>query len=352
MGRISGRIATTASTASGGVVTKISCGNGWRVLWTEGDGDGQYDKHTIDRLLGTVNGHPAWKLYCGEPTEGIIRGLNEPPRYVYLDDRACYDVLRSKSYCNKELRLFWPFDFDNMGNIKTKRPNRGNPAYVDDSCLEYAKGPLRGGSEYEFSGAPEASQVSAPPVKVEAKKVDVKPSTRIALCGALPPALVIPSPLSHSDHSAPSTPSTTGPLTPAGTPLGDTSSIYPIHPRWTSDTDPLSNARLKFEQIASNHYVSGPVDGTLKPLGMPPKAMQGSAYFDAPASDFRTAPRQRSGDMSHIVEKMKAAGKRGRVVAPIERETAPETQQDTEQDNEREAKKVKIEGVKGRGDYD
>jgi hypothetical protein len=292
-------------TASGSAATTRTDGKRERVLWTEGDGNGDSNKELVTRTLTTVKGHPTWKMYCGEPTDAIIRGENEPPRYVYLDDKAAYDVLNSRIYTKLELKTFWPYDFDNTGNIRTKRPNRGNPAYLDDACLQYARASLRGGKDmYEFSGEPEELQVLAPRKKVEPKKVDLKPSSRISLSGAMPTLSFTPT------QSTPSTPSTTQLVRRTGTPLGETSYIYPSRPRWTNDDGPISNARLKYELTAPKHYVSGPVDGTLKPMGMAPKAMQGSPYFDAPASEYRTNPRFRPGDMAHIREAMKAAATR------------------------------------------
>jgi hypothetical protein len=82
--------------------------------------------------------------------------------------------------------------------------------------------------------------------------------------------------------------------------------IYPSRPRWTTDADPLSNARLKFEQTTPDYYVSGPVDGTLKPMGMAQKAMKGSPYFNAACAEFRINPRPRADDLAHIRAAMKA----------------------------------------------
>jgi hypothetical protein len=56
-------------------------------------------------------------------TDPIIRGENEPPHHAYLGDRACYAVLVSKQYTNQELRVFWPFDFDQPGKIRTLLPS-------------------------------------------------------------------------------------------------------------------------------------------------------------------------------------------------------------------------------------
>jgi hypothetical protein len=297
---VSRKAGIIARTATGSVAKEVFDGRRQRVLWAEGNGDGDPNKLTIDRTLTSVNGHPTWKIYCGDVPSPIVLGKNEPPHHVVLDDRACYNIWVSGAYSASKLKKIWPFDFDNMGNVKTKRPNRGRPAYLDDSHLELAKGPLRNKTQfYEFSGAPTAKvHILARSIKVDAKENDVKPSDRISLSGALPRPRAT---------SSPSTPSTTGPLTPSGTPIADTSLIYPSRPRWTTDEDPLSNARLKYEPVTANYYVSGPIDGTLKPMGMAQKAMQGSPYFDAACAEHRTTPRPRSGDMAHLREAMKAA---------------------------------------------
>ncbi|KAF1912670.1 hypothetical protein BDU57DRAFT_374419 [Ampelomyces quisqualis] len=136
--------------------TMISDGKRMRVLWCKAHGDGDPSPYLIERSSNTLAGHPTWKLFCGEIPDTIVREKNEPPRYVYLDDRACFDIWRSKKYSKDELKSFWPFDFDYIGNIKTARTNRGRPAYMDDSCTQYARGTLRGKKRmYVFSGAPD-----------------------------------------------------------------------------------------------------------------------------------------------------------------------------------------------------
>ncbi|KAF2247851.1 hypothetical protein BU26DRAFT_321964 [Trematosphaeria pertusa] len=138
----------------------ISDGKRMRMLWQPGDGDGEAAPHLIERSTNTIKGHPTWKIFTSDIQLPIIRGSrDEPPHYIYLDDKACYLVYTSKLYSNDELRNFWPFDFDHQGNIKTGRKNRGRSAYLDDSETEFAKAPLRGKNKwYEFSGEPEVAE--------------------------------------------------------------------------------------------------------------------------------------------------------------------------------------------------
>jgi hypothetical protein len=136
-----------------------------RSLWADGHGDGDPSSYLVESTIGTMEGHPSWKVFCGNVPEPIVRNKNEPPHYVYLDDRACYAVWMSQQYSNEELTTFWPFDFDNVGRIITGRPNRGRPANFDDSCLDYAKGTLR--NEYkmsQFYGSPELANAPARPM--------------------------------------------------------------------------------------------------------------------------------------------------------------------------------------------
>ncbi|KAF2204529.1 hypothetical protein GQ43DRAFT_152673 [Delitschia confertaspora ATCC 74209] len=100
-----------------------------------------------------LSGHPTWKLFIGDVSEEIIKGVNEPPRYCYLNDRACYDIWASGKYSHSGKRAFWPFDFNHQGHIKQGRPNRGRSAYQDDSCTTFWKAPMRGKlGDYIFTG--------------------------------------------------------------------------------------------------------------------------------------------------------------------------------------------------------
>lgn len=138
----------------------VSDGKRMRKVWRPGDGDGDSSEHVIERTMNTVKGHPTWKIYIDEVKLPIVRGSeDEPPHYVYLDDRACYAIYCSGAYNQEELREFWPWDFNHQANIKQGRMNRGHPAYLDDSNTEYAKGQLRRkGQWYTFYGEPETTE--------------------------------------------------------------------------------------------------------------------------------------------------------------------------------------------------
>jgi hypothetical protein len=243
--------------------TMISDGKRLRVLWEAAHGHGDPSTHLVDRCINTKIGHPTWKLFCGNVTEPIVRGKNEPPHYAYLDDCACYAVLVSQQYTKQELRAFWPFDFDQTGKIRTRRMNRGRPAYVDDSCREYATGPLRGNKKgvplYVFTGASEPPEPSAPrPGKGKLEE-----------------------------------------------------GIIQIEPTIAASTIPrLGSGRISYEHSrpVSGRYMSGPTDGSLEPIGMACKAIQGPPYFEEPAAMYRSKPRPQGGDLAITLGLLGASG--------------------------------------------
>jgi hypothetical protein len=269
------------ASAPGQHYSMASDGKRLRVLWEPGHGDGDPNALLTDRCMTTVKGHPTWKLFCGGITDSIVRGENEPPHHVYLDDRACYAVLVSKQYTNQELRVFWPFDFDQTGKIRAGRMNRGRPAYVDDSCREFATGTPRGRKVgmYVFSGAPDTTDDVRPgSARVKAEEAVIKmesPSTVPETSNHLPKATLLP--------EAPTIPK--APFVPT--------TILPEAPR-------IGTARIPFEPSApvSGRYIPGPLDGSLKPLGMAHKAIQGSPYFEEPTYLHRRKPRARGGDLA------------------------------------------------------
>jgi hypothetical protein len=300
------RAGAIMATMPGQTGIMISDGKRMRLLWVEGDGDGNSSPHVVQRCQATMKGHPTWKIFCSDVPNPIVRGQDEPPYYVYLDDLACHTVWRSQLYTKSELRAFWPFDFDHVGKIKTGRPNRGRPAYKDDSLREYDTTILRNkGQVYVFRGAPDFEDEAG---------VKAEPSVEK---DAAPPG----------DNSAPSEPLTPtilpiiNPIPPRGGLVPNTSDFYPSRPNWQ-----LGNGRIPFEQHTSKAYVSGPTDGSLKPLGMAHKAVQGSPYFDIPAAAFRSRPRARGGDLAgslgEVVGKRKRS-ERVRNMVEEEEETAP-----------------------------
>ncbi|CAI6324927.1 unnamed protein product [Periconia digitata] len=131
-----------------------SDGKRMRLVWHPKDGNGESAQHLIDRSMSTLKGHPSWKLYMEDIKLPIDRDNDDaPPRYVYLDDKACYTIWASKVYLPHELKEFWPFDFNFNGIVRSGRMNRGRPAWKDEAQKEYAKAPTRGkGNTYEFVG--------------------------------------------------------------------------------------------------------------------------------------------------------------------------------------------------------
>lgn len=152
-------LSTTVPGSEAHIPALISDGKRMRTIWRPEHGDGEYVPHIVERSKTTLCGHPTWKLFVNDIVQPFIRGSKqEPPHCVYLDDEACYIVWKSRQYTNTELKTFWPFDFDHQGNIKTGRPNRGRPAWVDSDMPVIAKGELRGKNKwYTFSGEPETT---------------------------------------------------------------------------------------------------------------------------------------------------------------------------------------------------
>jgi hypothetical protein len=150
-----------------------SDGKRMRSVWTPRDGNGESAAHLVERTMHNMRGHPTWKMYIDDVHLPIIRDTpEEPPRYVYLDDRACFTIWCTEAYTKTEMKEFWPFDFNQFGQVKTGRVNRGRPAWVDDTEVEHAKAPLRGKNKfYVFYGDAE--------VETEYKPARPKARTKI-----------------------------------------------------------------------------------------------------------------------------------------------------------------------------
>ncbi|OAK96101.1 hypothetical protein IQ06DRAFT_359470 [Phaeosphaeriaceae sp. SRC1lsM3a] len=121
------------ASAPGNSSLMISDGQRPRVKWSSGDVDGDATLYIIERSIGSKRVHPTWKVFCGDVPSPLVRGTNdsEPPKYVYLDDKACHAIWASKQYTKQEVKKFWPFDFDAGGRIAGERTNRGRPACGD-----------------------------------------------------------------------------------------------------------------------------------------------------------------------------------------------------------------------------
>ncbi|KAI9838328.1 MAG: hypothetical protein M1819_005596 [Sarea resinae] len=119
------------------------------VVWEDGDGDGAAGDEPKN-----------WKLW-GQDIGQLIKGTNEPPRWVKLDDKAAYDILNCPLYTPRERGVFWPDDFTpERGGVRASRPNRGRPALRPDGRKpEFAK-LFNTGRLYEFLGDKTFSDVS------------------------------------------------------------------------------------------------------------------------------------------------------------------------------------------------
>lgn len=151
---------------------------------------------------------------------------------------------------------------------------RGRPAYSGVFFLISANGVLRNKNKmYEFCGGPTEAPL---PTKKQKKKgdTDIKSEDETPTPPRKPSQTVLP-------LSFPLSPITKSSRNPYAEPVPE-----------------LGNGRVKWEPAEEKRYVSGPLDGSLLPLGMAQKAIQGSPYFDDPAANHRTHPRPRAGDMA------------------------------------------------------
>ncbi|ORY14701.1 hypothetical protein BCR34DRAFT_599038 [Clohesyomyces aquaticus] len=160
----------------------ISDGVRPRQIWVPADGYGDPSSNTVARSINTLRGHPTWKIFCRDVPLPLIRDTpTEPPHYVYLDDAACHAIYCSGVYNKIELRKYWPWDFDHLGNIKQDRRNRGRPAFLDDSRKSYATAPRRKpAAPYVFSGEP---QEVAAVREMEEKEMSGQPKETVMLPG-------------------------------------------------------------------------------------------------------------------------------------------------------------------------
>lgn len=142
-----------------------------RAIWRPSDGNGDPNVELFEKSQYLRRGHPTWKLFAGDVPEDIIIGENEPPRYVYLDDKAAYAILNSSAYTNREKQLYWGMDYNNSGRVKRGRPNRGRPAYKDDNQVTFASVTQPGRSpDYVFTG--ETAESRAPTTRKQKKKAE------------------------------------------------------------------------------------------------------------------------------------------------------------------------------------
>jgi hypothetical protein len=156
---------------------KLWDGKAWREVWHPEDGDGDPNHSMLNIRIRSESGHPTWKLFTDDVPFPIIRGQQEPPKFVYLDDKACYDIHTSAVYSREELAQFWPVDFTAQGFLRVKRPNRGRPALVGGAIAVStgAKGEL-----YSFRGGKSKEQVEKMLWKTRVLPAGAPPRGRVA----------------------------------------------------------------------------------------------------------------------------------------------------------------------------
>ena len=122
----------------------ISDGKCLRQIWRPTDGNGDGDIGVFESTRYTAQGHPTWKLYCGDLPASVKGVFCEPPRNVYLDDNACFRIFHFAGYNGAERGRRWRHDFDNKGNVKPHRKNRGRPALDSEGQIcELKTGPSK-----------------------------------------------------------------------------------------------------------------------------------------------------------------------------------------------------------------
>ncbi|KAK3113582.1 hypothetical protein LTR53_008999 [Teratosphaeriaceae sp. CCFEE 6253] len=126
-----------------------------REVWRPGDGDG-LENTDYHARPGVRPMHERWRLYQLDTSFGLVSADNLPPKFVFLDDKAAYEVECSNISRTKLLK-WWPHDFAATGTIRNRRPHRGRPAILDasqtgDARYQFA---LQGDRKqrYYFTGA-------------------------------------------------------------------------------------------------------------------------------------------------------------------------------------------------------
>lgn len=131
-----------------------------REIWCPGDGNGDKTTDYYEKPGPPPPLSQRWRLYQCRTGPGPVKyNINEPPRYVILDDRAAHEVFVSdipRAYITK----YWPHDFGGNGSVRARRPNRGRGAVGDfeaegkDRYHFTTIGNKKNGDKYYFSGEP------------------------------------------------------------------------------------------------------------------------------------------------------------------------------------------------------
>lgn len=123
-----------------------------------GDGDGDRFADYFDKPGPATPLETRWKFYQSRTGPGPTEyRKNEPPKYVFLDDRAASEVIAS-DIPRARLTKYWPHDFSGNGVIRARRANRGRGAVGDfeasgKEMFHFAMiANKTGGDRYYFTG--------------------------------------------------------------------------------------------------------------------------------------------------------------------------------------------------------
>lgn len=88
---------------------------------------------------------------CNLGPIGLGRDKAEPPRFVFLDDRAVYEVFTSDIQ-RARLNHSWPHDFSANGRVRARRTHCGRPAIRNHATSEVHSAPVTKTTNYYFTG--------------------------------------------------------------------------------------------------------------------------------------------------------------------------------------------------------
>jgi len=135
---------------------QIHDGKTLRTVWQDGDDNGDPSPTLFERIRYTHDGHPTWKIYCGDAPKRENGIVIEPPRFCYFDDATAYRIANWDGYSKPYKGRCWRFDFGSKGELRPQRPNRGRPAYVESGEVGWEelgkKGSGGRGKRYVFCG--------------------------------------------------------------------------------------------------------------------------------------------------------------------------------------------------------
>jgi hypothetical protein len=138
-----------------GALVYLDDGGIQREYWQPGDGDGVADSEFPNKPLFKER-YRFFQTDIGP----IERGINSPPHYVALDDKAVWDIVSIKKYTVKERAAYWPFDFMANGVLRANRRHKGRAAefaadYEGDEPMPWiTAGPKNNSIKYYLSGQP------------------------------------------------------------------------------------------------------------------------------------------------------------------------------------------------------